>query len=96
MQPLPPEVDAFFKKQQEEQQKLNKTAHVKKSLRETERQMTIIMQNLVMRGEDVNEAEQVSERLLSSSNEFLQQTKSCSCIPSWWCSARESSSSKKK
>ena len=89
---FPPEIESYFSQQRSEQEKLNKTAHVKKNLRETQSMMHSVMEKVVMRGNDLESAEEDTQQLLESSNAFLQQTSSknltCSCmwswIPSWW------------
>lgn len=88
---LPPEVERFFAQQQEEQQKLNKTAHVKKNLRETQETMKHVMEKVMARNITLQMTEEDANALVDSSNEFLREARgmnwSCiwSWVPAWWC-----------
>ncbi|MBX9636523.1 MAG: hypothetical protein K2Q45_03120 [Nitrosomonas sp.] len=87
---IPPEVESFFAKQRLEQQKLNKTAHIKKNIRETQNTMQNAMEKIVMRGQDLEVLEENSNQLMDSSMVFLNQGRrlNWSCLwnwmPDWW------------
>lgn len=97
---FPPEIESYFAQQRLEQQQLNKTAHVKKNLRETQTSMHNVMEKLIMRGHDLKIVEEDTQQLLDSSNAFLIQSNrmnwSClwSWVPGWWCQPRQKLSSR--
>lgn len=92
---FPPEIESYFAQQRAEQQQLNKTAHVKKNLRETQTSMHNVMEKLIMRGHDLQVVEEDTQQLLDSSNAFLNHSNrmnlSClwSWVPGWWCQPRQ-------
>lgn len=61
---LPPEVERYFAKQKEEQQKLLKTAHAKKNLRETTHMLSNAMEKMLVRGTELEMSEEDANALV--------------------------------
>lgn len=87
------DLEILFQKQQEEQQKLNKTAEVRKNLKETQQTLHNAFDKLMERNNDLKMTEATSNDLLASSEEFAAQSRRFTmCWPDWWwckCEKRE-------
>jgi len=81
---IPRDVEIYFQKQQEEQQKLTRTAQVRKNLRETQHTMYSVLEKLAMRGDDLAAVQDKSEALLASADEVVQATRFNWCCCNWW------------